>query len=105
MANTLAYYVTPIVIGVKIGATTLSIKTFRIYGLLSILTIYKIAEIAWFHYADCIILVRFMFNVVMLSVVVSVLLLNVIRMSVTVNVIILFVGMLNVEAPTKFYRR
>jgi hypothetical protein len=46
-----------------------------------------------------------MFNVVMLSVVVSVLLLNVIRLSVTVNVIILFVGMLNVEAPTKFYRR
>jgi hypothetical protein len=46
-----------------------------------------------------------MFNVVMLSVVVSVLLLNVIRLSVTVNVIILFVGMLNVEAPTKFYSR
>jgi len=43
MANTLAYYVTPIILGVKIGATTLSIKTFRIYGLLSILTIYKIA--------------------------------------------------------------
>jgi hypothetical protein len=46
-----------------------------------------------------------MFNVVMLSVVVSVLLLNVIRLSVTVYVIILFVGMLNVEAPTKVYSR
>ncbi len=45
MANTLAYYVTPIVIGVKIGATTLSIKTFRIYGLLSILSIYELSFI------------------------------------------------------------